>query len=111
MATSLHVPSTVTILLPGYLARRAEQAGARILLRSPVTSLEWKPGSVTIHTADRAASFSASKAILTLPLGVLKARSVAFHPEPSRILSAADRMEPGSVASPGARLPHSILEE
>jgi monoamine oxidase len=42
-------------------------------------------------------SFSASKAIVTLPLGVLKARSVAIDPEPSRILAAADRMEAGSA--------------
>jgi monoamine oxidase len=85
-------------MLPSYLAARAQQAGARILLRSPVASLEWKTASVTAHIgADHAATFTANKAILTLPLGVLKARSVAFHPEPSRILVAADRMEPGSV--------------
>ncbi|HEV3151051.1 MAG TPA: FAD-dependent oxidoreductase [Acidobacteriaceae bacterium] len=83
-------------ILPGYLARRAEQAGAQILLRSPVTSLEWKAGSVTMQTAGNE-TFSAPKALVTLPLGVLKARSVAFHPEPSRLLSAADRMEQGSV--------------
>jgi monoamine oxidase len=85
-------------LLPQHLARRAEQAGARILLRSPVRSLDWKPGSVTAHTdSSEPTSFSAPKAIITLPLGVLKARSVAFRPPPSRILAAADRMEPGSV--------------
>jgi monoamine oxidase len=83
-------------ILPSYLARRADHAGARILLRSPVTSLKWNAGSVTARTA-AGDTFSASKAILTLPLGVLQARSIAFHPEPSRILSAADRMEPGSV--------------
>jgi monoamine oxidase len=85
-------------ILPGYLARRAEQAGARILLRTPVTSLEWKAESVTARTgAGDAATFTATKAVLAMPLGVLKARSIAFHPEPSRILSAADRMEQGSV--------------
>jgi len=95
-------------LLPQHLARRVEQAGGSILLRSPVASIQWKLGSVTVQTAstdpsledpssDRAASFSASKAILTLPLGVLKARSVVFQPEPSRILMAADLMEPGSA--------------
>jgi len=90
-------------LLPQYLARRVEQAGGSIVLRSPVTSLKWKLGSVTVQTAptdpssDRAASYSASKAILTLPLGVLKARSVVFQPEPSRILMAADHMEAGSA--------------
>jgi monoamine oxidase len=95
-------------LLPQHLARRVEQAGGSILLRSPVASLQWKLGSVTVQIAstdpslddpssDRVASFSASKAIVTLPLGVLKARSVVFHPEPSRILLAADLMEPGSA--------------
>jgi monoamine oxidase len=89
--------------LPRYLAQQAEHAGARILLRSPVTALQWKFGAVTVRTAvgdpasGSAASFSAPKAIVTLPLGVLQARSVAFDPEPSRILSAADRMEAGSV--------------
>jgi monoamine oxidase len=85
-------------LLPRHLAQRVEQAGGRILLRSPADSIEWKAGSVTVRTAaDNPASFSAPKAIVTLPLGVLKARSVAFQPEPSGILLAADQMEPGSV--------------
>ncbi|HEY2001751.1 MAG TPA: NAD(P)/FAD-dependent oxidoreductase [Acidobacteriaceae bacterium] len=90
-------------LLPQHLARRVEQAGGSILLRSPVVSLDWRLGSVTVQTASTdpasgpPASFSASKVILTLPLGVLKARSVVFRPEPSRILWAADRMEPGSA--------------
>jgi monoamine oxidase len=83
-------------LLPRHLARRAEQAGATILLRSPVTLVEWDSGSVTMRTAE-GKTFSAAKVIITLPLGVLKTRSVVFHPEPSRILSAADRMEAGSV--------------
>jgi monoamine oxidase len=83
-------------LLPLYLARRAEQSGARILLSSPVSSVQWNSGSVTIQTAV-GESFSASKAIITLPLGVLKARSVAIDPEPSTILAAADRMKAGSA--------------
>jgi monoamine oxidase len=82
--------------LPRHLASQAEQAGASILLRSPAVSLRWKPGSVTARTAS-GESFSAQMAIITLPLGVLKARSVCFDPEPARILAAADRMEAGSV--------------
>jgi monoamine oxidase len=82
--------------LPLYLAHRAEQAGASILLNSPVTSLQWKRGAVTVKTAS-GDSISASKVLVTLPLGVLKARSVAIDPEPSRILAAADRMEAGSA--------------
>ena len=82
--------------LPHYLAQRAEQAGARILLNSPVASLHWTSGTVTAKTLS-GHSFSASKAIITLPLGVLKPRSVAIEPEPSRILAAAGRMEAGSA--------------
>jgi monoamine oxidase len=82
--------------LPLYLAQRAEQAGARILLNSPVASLHWTSGAVTVKTVS-GHSFSASKAIITLPLGVLKARSVAIDPEPSHILAAAGRMEAGSA--------------
>jgi monoamine oxidase len=84
--------------LTRHLAQRAEEAGVRILLRSPVTSLDWRAGGVTAQTSSsEQTSFSAAKAIITLPLGVLKARSVAFHPQPSRTLRAADRMDPGSV--------------
>lgn len=82
--------------LPRHLATQAEQAGARILLRSPVVSLRWKPGTVTARTAS-GESFSAQRVIVTLPLGVLKARSVRFDPEPVRILAAADHMEAGSA--------------
>jgi len=83
-------------VLPHYLARRLEHAGSRIVISSPVNSLHWKTGEVIAHTAS-GDSFSAPKAIVTLPLGVLQARSVTFDPEPSRIFAAADRMEAGSV--------------
>ncbi len=89
-------PLTGYDALPRHLARQAEQAGASILLRSPVVSLQWKRGAVTARTAS-GESFSAQRAIITLPLGVLRARSVVFDPEPSHILAAADRMEAGSV--------------
>ena len=82
--------------LPLYLAQRAEQSRARILLSSPVASLHWSSGAVTAKTVS-GHSFSANKAIVTLPLGVLKARSVAIDPEPSHILAAAGRMEAGSA--------------
>lgn len=86
--------------LPLYLAQRVEQAGARILLNSPVASLHWNSGAVTAAVTVKTASghsLSASKAIVTLPLGVLQARSVAIEPEPSRILAAAGRMEAGAA--------------
>jgi monoamine oxidase len=83
-------------VLLNHLARRVEAAGSHILISSPVKSLQWKTGEVIAHTVS-GDSFSAPKAVVTLPLGVLKARSVAIDPEPSRTFAAADRMEPGSV--------------
>jgi monoamine oxidase len=83
-------------VLPNYLARRVQDAGSRMVLSSPVASLQWKTGEVIAHTLS-GETYSAPKAIVTLPLGVLKARSVAFHPEPVPIFTAADRMEAGSV--------------
>lgn len=82
--------------LPRYLAQEAEQAGAHIRLSSPVASLQWKPGGVIARTK-AGETFSASKVVVTIPLGVLKARGIAFDPEPTRTLTAADRMEAGSV--------------
>lgn len=83
-------------LLPRYLAEQARRAGARILLGSPAVSVQWKPGELTAHT-ESAQRFSARQAIITLPLGVLQARSVVFSPEPERIFAAADQMESGSA--------------
>ena len=93
-------PLTGYHALPRHLAQQArdagDNAGVRILLNSPVASLHWKTASVTAQTAS-GETLSARKAIITLPLGVLQARSVVFDPEPAGILAAADRMEPGSV--------------
>lgn len=83
-------------VLPNYLARRVEEAESRIVLSSPLASLHWKTGEVIVRTVS-GKTYSAPKAIVTLPLGVLKVRSVAFHPEPVHIFAAADRMEAGSV--------------
>jgi monoamine oxidase len=82
--------------LPLNLLERALNAGSRVLLRSRLVSLQWKSGIVTAQT-NSTETVSAPKAIITLPLGVLKARSVGFDPEPSRILAAADQMAAGSA--------------
>ena len=43
-------------------------------------------------------AFHATAAIITLPLGVLQARRVAFAPQPVEILAAADRLVMGPAA-------------
>ncbi|AXC12767.1 amine oxidase [Acidisarcina polymorpha] len=83
-------------LLPKFLAESAEQAGAHILLNSPVTVIRWSSGQVEAQLASQA-TVRGAKAILTLPLGVLQARSVAFDPVPHAVLAAADQLAFGSV--------------
>jgi monoamine oxidase len=85
-------------LLPLYLARRAQQAAAKIILQTPTTEVRWSAGSVEVHTASETTpAFRAKKGIITLPLGVLQARKVRFHPEPEEIFAAANRMAAGPV--------------
>ncbi|HLW53851.1 MAG TPA: NAD(P)/FAD-dependent oxidoreductase [Candidatus Angelobacter sp.] len=47
-------------------------------LQSPVVAIQWKPGAVTAKTAS--AEYRGSRAIVTVPLALLKARAVAFDP-------------------------------
>ena len=58
--------------LPHYLWQQAENAGARLLLKTPATQITWHPGHVTInhHTAQRT--------IITVPLPILQ--SLPIHP-------------------------------
>jgi monoamine oxidase len=85
-------------VLPRSLAQRAEGAGARVVLGACVTSLQWSAGRVMAHVdSGESSSFAARRAVVTLPLGVLKARRVRFDPEPTAVLTAADQMEAGAV--------------
>ncbi len=49
-----------------------------IVLNSVVTEMHWRSGEVVANTSN--AGFHAPRAIITLPLGVLKANSVHFSP-------------------------------
>ena len=82
--------------LPKHLADRARRSGARIFLSTPVSAIRWSRGRVEVLTT-AGEKHSARKAIVTLPLGVLQARSVSFDPEPQAVLGAADRMAAGTV--------------
>jgi monoamine oxidase len=84
------------VQIPAFLLRTFLHAGGELFASMPVRSINWKPGWVEVATtADR--TFQASSMILTLPLGVLQARSVAFQPQPLDILAAADRLAMGPV--------------
>jgi monoamine oxidase len=83
--------------VPEFLLRRFLDAGGEWVSATPVRTITWQPGRVEVATAtDRV--FHAAAAIITLPLGVLQARSVAFVPQPVEILDAADRLAMGTAA-------------
>jgi monoamine oxidase len=72
-----------------------------IHLNTIVNTIKWDPGSVEIAaTGTRATSFSASRALITLPLGVLQAQpqSVGFEPQlPAKKKAALEKLAMGKV--------------
>lgn len=76
-----------------YFTKRLYLRGASVLLGMRVQSIAWKRGSANIVCCDsenRTKQFSAARAVIALPLGVLKSGTVHFAPEPE-IASAAIR--------------------
>ncbi len=93
--TALHVDGGYA-QLPQRLAERLHTAGGVLRLRTQVVRVQWRRGAVTLTMADDE-SLNADAALLTLPLGVLQAGSVAFEPSPDDILVQAGRMRMGHV--------------
>lgn len=74
----------------------------------PVTEVRWKPGSAQISA--RSGTFSASQALITLPLGVLKAGAVRFEPGLPEKRRATDLLEMGSVVKTMLRFNEAFWE-
>src|SRR5262249_39840889 len=85
--------------VPEFLAKTVIEAGGDILLNASVMSIDWVPGAVRIRFQrdSHHLQISASKAIITLPLGVLLAGSVDFSPRLEKQLAAAAMLRMGSV--------------
>jgi monoamine oxidase len=72
------------------LQERLPSESVELRLETTITEISWRPGRVTVSTRDRAgraSEITGSKAIITLPLGVLKARpgspgAIRIEPEP-----------------------------
>ena len=65
--------------LPDYLARQLEELGGQVRLDTRVDRIEWQPNRVVLQTNQ--GTFTASKVVITLPLGVLQSGRVEFHPK------------------------------
>jgi monoamine oxidase len=72
---------------------------ARLLPQTVVESIEWKRGSVTVSARGPggASRFEASRAVVTLPLGVLHSGNVRFRPEPTVLRDACEAIAVGDA--------------
>ncbi len=97
-------------LLPGYgalvrcLRDHAESRGARFHLGTVVTRVKWRRSRVSVFARDRdrrPRTFQAGRAVVTLPVGLLRASrgrgTVAFDPEVPGVRRAAAQLGPGAV--------------
>ena len=74
---------------------------SKLRLNTVVEKVTWHSGSVSIDTRHALSSqtqlWRATKAIVTVPLGVLQAGSIMFSPEPVEMLQALRRLQFGQV--------------
>jgi monoamine oxidase len=82
--------------VPEFLLRRFLAAGGEWVPSAPVRSISWQPGSVQVET-ETGRAFHGTAVIVTLPLGVLQAKTVTFVPQPE-ILTVADQLAMGPAA-------------
>lgn len=79
--------------LVDWLESECRERGVQVQLDLPVRSILWQPGEA-VAICD-STEFHAAACIVTLPLGVLKAGTVMFQPEPEHIFSALSALEMG----------------
>lgn len=66
-----------------------------VLLKNVVTEINWRPGEVVAKTTN--AEFHTPRVIITVPLGVLKAKSIAFLPALPEKENAIRSLEMGAA--------------
>ena len=82
-----------------FMLAKARAAGVTLINRTVVKKVRWQRGHVEIEALrdGKASAFSGDAAIVTLPLGVLKARAVSFEPSLVDKEEAIAGMEFGNV--------------
>jgi len=82
-----------------WLAAQLKSKNVPLYCGFRVQSLKWQTGAVTVsgESAEGPRTFEASRAIITLPLGVLKAGDVIFDPPVREMEEAIDGLEMGKV--------------
>jgi monoamine oxidase len=88
--------------VPKFLASRLDARRVRLFLGTPVRTISWRRGFVEARVED-GRRWRARRAIVTVPIGVLKAPpgalgAIAFDPDPRPIRRALEGIEMGHVA-------------
>ncbi len=85
--------------IPHFLAGKFIAAGGLLMLEAPVKKIVWTRGAVSVETtrAGGAHLCRSKRALITVPLGVLQARTIEFVPQPGEVLFNADRLKMGAV--------------
>jgi len=95
-------------ILGGYgaLVDKLAAGGGPVARRTVVERVRWRPGNVevTARTPSGRKTFRARRLLVTLPVGVLKARAVLFEPEPRAAWRALDGIGMGDALRLTARL-------
>ena len=82
-----------------FFEKEIRMRGGALVPNAPVRRVRWKSGSVEIiiRRAGSEEMFPAEAALVTLPLGVWKAREVQFEPSLAKKQEAADTLQFGNV--------------
>ena len=80
--------------LPEFLCERVKAAGGEVVLDAEVMRLKWRKKGAEVTCKDER-RWCAKQVVVALPLGVLQANSVHFHPELIGIVAAANRLRMG----------------
>lgn len=94
--------------IPEWLRAGIEPSRGELWLNAPVSKVVWKRGEVEAETPR--GRFVAARAVITVPLGVLRAQALAFDPAPARILEAVQSLEMGSVVRVVLRFQRGLEE-
>ena len=83
-----------------YFVREIEARGGRLIMGAKVGRIRWEEGKVDVLVgrSRRARVYSGGAAVVTLPVGVLKAGDLIFEPSLPDKIEAAHGLEFGNVA-------------
>ena len=85
--------------LANFLAEKFTAAGGTLILDAPVKTIIWKRGAVSVEAAspDGDLQYQSTRAVITVPLGVLQVQTIEFVPRPAEVLFHANRLKMGAV--------------